>query len=253
MYPIERQQKMIELLEDKGMMKLSALSKVLQVSMETVRRDVQTLVEQGAVTKFYGGIKLVKHDKAESLLATRLRENLSEKERIAQRCASFIEEGDSIFLDSGTTTFHIAKYIKHYKQLTVITNSLPIVLELINSELNVIIIGGKLRQSENSITAYEFLFNFERLNISKAFICTSGISVEKGLSDFNVEEVQTRRQIIHLAKKVFVAADHSKFEKDVTVQICDIKEIDYIVTDHILDAAYGKKYEKQGVQIITTV
>lgn len=251
MYPIERQRKIIELLEEKGMMKLSSLSNVLDVSMETIRRDVQILVDQGEVTKFYGGIKLVKNNKIESLLSTRLKENTAQKMKIARCCASFVEDGDAIFIDSGTTTFHITKYIKHYKQLTVITNSLPIVLELMNTEINVIIIGGKLRQSEKSITAYDFLFNFERLNITKAFICTSGISVDKGISDYNVEEVQTRRQIINLTKKVFVAADHSKLNRDVTVKVCDLNEINYIVTDMALDKDDVEKYEEQGVQIIT--
>ncbi|WP_332646623.1 DeoR/GlpR family DNA-binding transcription regulator [Lysinibacillus sp. 54212] len=251
MYPIERQRRIKEILEEKEVIKLSSLCERLDVSMETIRRDIQLLVEQGEVEKFYGGVKLVEKEKAESLLTTRLNENLSQKENIAQRCASFIEEGDSIYLDSGTTTFQIAKYIKHYKRLTVITNSLPIILELMNSDINVIIIGGKLRQSENSITAYDFLFNFERLNISKAFICTSGISLEKGLSDYNVEEVQTRRQIIKLANTVYIAADHSKFNRDVAVKICDLKEVDYIVTDIILDTSYLKKFEKQGVRIVT--
>ena len=88
-----------------------------------------------------------------------------------------------------------------------------------------------MRFNEQSVIAYDYLFNFSELNILKAFICASGITIEKGISDYNLEEALTRKKIIELSKEIYVATDHAKFGKDVTVGIAPLDKIDYIITD----------------------
>ncbi|KGR81552.1 DeoR/GlpR family DNA-binding transcription regulator [Lysinibacillus odysseyi] len=250
MYPIERQNKILEILAEEKIAKINLLSTRLGVSMETIRRDIHVLAQQGLITKFYGGIKLAGEASIrETSLSVRMSENRSHKEEIGLLCADLIEERDTVFIDSGTTTLHIAKHLKKFKHITVVTNSIPVLLELLDTDLNVIIIGGKLRQSENSITSLNFLFNFDRLNITKAFICTSGVSIESGLSDYNMEEVQTRQQIIQRAKTIFAVTDHTKFEKDVAVKVCGLEDIDGIVTDGQILPALAAKYRTKGVEI----
>ncbi|ETJ35697.1 DeoR-family transcriptional regulator, partial [human gut metagenome] len=117
------------------------------------------------------------------------------------------------------------------------TNSIPIVNELINSDVEVIIIGGKLRHNESSIVAYDYLFNFGTLNISKSFICSGGITLDKGISDYNMDEAITRKKILEISNEVFVAADSSKLGRDVPINICGIDKVNYVITDSSLDSS----------------
>ncbi len=217
MFPLERQKKIIERLMVKKVLKMTELAKELKISIDTLRRDVNTLAKQGKIIKIYGGIKLIESQFGESSIDERMNCHIEAKESIAQTCSKFIHDGDCVYLDSGSTTYQIAKYIKNKKKLTVITNSLPVVLELLNSDIEVIIIGGKVRKDERSVVTYEYLFNFSELNIQKAFICASGITIEKGISDYNVEEAITRKKMIALSSEVYVASDSTKFGRDVTI------------------------------------
>jgi len=231
MFPLERRQRIIDLLKEKKVLKHAELTEELGISIDTLRRDLNILSENNEIEKIYGGIKIVEADAGESAMADRMVSHLEEKENIARLCNEQIQEGDCIYIDSGSTTYQLAKAIKNRKNLTVVTNSLPVITELINSEVELIIIGGKIRRHESSVVAYDYIFNFDELNIVKAFICASGITTERGISDYNLEEAVTRKKIIEISKKVYVAADHTKFGKEVTVRIAPLEKIEYIVTD----------------------
>lgn len=250
MFPLERQKKILELLMIKKVLKISELTEELQVSVDTLRRDLNLLTKQGKIEKIYGGIKLVESKFGESTIDERMVSHLEEKESIAQKCCEYINDGDCIYIDSGSTTYQIAKYIKDKKKLTVVTNSIPVVNELLTSDVELIIIGGKVRQNEKSVVSYDYLFNFHELNISKAFICASGITIEKGISDYNLEETVTRKKMIELSKEVYVAVDSTKFNKDVTVGVASLDKIDYIITDHHLNKNFIPKFEKTSTNLI---
>lgn len=250
MFPLERQKKIIEILMFKKVQKLPELAEELNISIDTLRRDIKLLDKQGKIKKIYGGIKLVESEFAESPMDARMVGHLEEKKMIAQKCSEYINDGDCIYLDSGSTTYQIAKYIKNKKNLTVITNSIPVVNELMNSAVELIIIGGKVRLNEQSVIAYDYLFNFSELNILKAFICASGITLEKGISDYNLEEAQTRKKIIDLSKEVYVAADHTKFGKDVTIGIASLDKIGYIITDRNIDRSFQQKFKTKRTSLI---
>ena len=152
-------------------------------------------------------------------------------------------------MHSGSTTYQIAKYIKHKKNLTVMTNSIPVVNEFMNSE-NSLSLEGKYDKPEQSVVAFEYLFNFNEFNILKAFICASGITIEKGISDYNLEEALTRKKIIELSKEVYVAADSTKFGKDVTAGIAPLDKIHYIITDHRLNTDYLNQFKEINTNLI---
>ncbi len=234
----------------KKVQKLPELAEELNISIDTLRRDINLLDKQGKIKKIYGGIKLVESEFAESPMDARMVGHLEEKRMIAQKCSEYINDGDCIYLDSGSTTYQIAKYIKNKKNLTVITNSIPVVNELMNSAVELIIIGGKVRLNEQSVIAYDYLFNFSELNILKAFICASGITLEKGISDYNLEEAQTRKKIIDLSKDVYVAADHTKFGNDVTIGIASLDKIGYIITDRNIDRSFLQKFKSKRTSLI---
>lgn len=186
---------------------------------------------------------------AEGLIDQRLHDQLTVKIAIAKACASLVQDGECIFIDSGTTTFQMTPFLLEKEKLTVITNSLPVAFDLIGSNIEVIIIGGKVRHSEKSVTSNDFLFRFDHLNINKAFICASGVSIEKGISDFSLEEAITRKQIINISQTVYVAADSSKFNKDVAIQVCPVDEVDMIITDSALSKDTINHFTNKDVQL----
>jgi len=179
----------------------------------------------------------------------RLTQQLTEKIAIAKACASLVDDGDCIFIDSGTTTYQMTPFLLGKEKLTVVTNSLPVAFDLIGSNIEVMIIGGKIRHSEKSVTSNDFLFRFDHLNINKAFICASGVTLEKGISDFSLEEAMTRKQLISISQTVYVATDSSKFNKDVAIQVCPLDQVDMIITDNALSKETLKQYTEAGIQL----
>jgi len=250
MLPSERRKNIIDLLVIKDVVTIPELMTQFKISIETVRRDLTILEKQGAIQKVYGGAKIKDSSFSEPTMENRMVNRLLQKEAIGKKCCEFINDGDCIFIDSGSTTYHIAKHLTNKKNLTIITNSIPVVNELINTDFEMIIIGGKLRHDERSIVTYDYIFNFSQLNIQKSFICVGGITVENGVSDFNMQEAVTRKIIIGRSKEVFVAADSSKFDRDVTISIAGLDKINYIITDSYLHKNAVNSFKKTATKLI---
>ncbi|WP_378956502.1 DeoR/GlpR family DNA-binding transcription regulator [Pelosinus sp. sgz500959] len=250
MLPSERQKKILDQLLVKDVITIPELMSDFKISIETVRRDLTILEKQGNIQKVYGGAKIKNSTFSEPTMERRMVNNLSEKELIGEKCCEFINDGDFIFIDSGSTTYHIAKYLTNKKNLTIITNSIPVVNELMSTDFEIIIIGGKIRHNERSIVTYDYIFNFSQLNIQKSFICAGGITVENGVSDFNMQEAVTRKTIIERSKEVFVAADSSKFDRDVTISIVPLNKINYIITDPYLNKNTANRFKKTTTKLI---
>lgn len=250
MLPTERQKKIVELLGTKEVITIAEFMTAFDISVETVRRDLSVLEKQGVIQKVYGGAKIKDKTLGEPTMENRMVSRLLQKEAIGRTCSEFVHDGDCIFIDSGSTTFHIAKHLAGKKDLTIITNSIPVVNELMNTDFELIIIGGKIRHDERSVVTYDYLFNFSELNIQKSFICAGGITVEKGVSDFNMQEAVTRKIIIERSKEVFVAADSSKFHRDVTISIAPLNKINWIITDSDLNKTTANMFKKTTTALI---
>ncbi|WP_431807239.1 DeoR/GlpR family DNA-binding transcription regulator [Lysinibacillus sphaericus] len=247
MYTVERQQHILQFIRNNKVVKLVTLTKEFNVSMETIRRDIQQLVQEKKIEKFYGGVKYI--EPVEGLMDNRLTQQLTEKIAIAKACASLVNNGDCIFIDSGSTTYQMTPFLLGKDKLTVVTNSLPVAFDLIGSNIEVMIIGGRVRHSEKSVTSNDFLFHFDHLNINKAFICASGVTLEKGISDFSLEEAMTRKQLINISQTVYVATDSTKFNKDVAIQVCPLEEVDMILTDNGLPKETLHQFTEAGIQL----
>lgn len=250
MLPSERHNKLLELLSSKDIVTIPEIIAEFEVSIETVRRDLSILEDQGKIEKVYGGAKLKNNPFVEPLMEKRLVTRLHQKECIGKKCCEFINDGECIFIDSGTTPYYISKYLKNKKNLTVITNSIPVVNELINSDFDIIIIGGMIRKSERSVVSYDYLFDFSVLSIQKSFLCAGGITIDNGISDYNMQEVVTRKMIIERSKEIFLAADSSKFGKDVTISVTPISKINYIITDSGINKNLFASFNKHGVKLV---
>lgn len=250
MLPSERQKKLIDLLSSKDIVTITEIIKAFDVSIETVRRDLSILEKQNKIVKVYGGARLKENSFTEPSMEKRMVSKLQQKELIGKKCCEFINDGDCIFIDSGTTPYYISKFLTNKKNLTVITNSVPVINELINTQFNVIVIGGMLRKSERSIVTYDYLFDFSVLSIQKSFLCAGGITVQNGISDYNMQEIVTRKMIIERSKEIYVVSDSSKFGIDVTIGVAPISKVDYIITDQGLNKTLAASFNKHKVKLV---
>ncbi|GMQ59936.1 DeoR/GlpR family DNA-binding transcription regulator [Vallitalea sediminicola] len=250
MLPSERRNKIIELLRSKEVVTITEFMESFNISIETVRRDLNLLEKQGKIQKVYGGAKLKENSNYETAIENRMINRLADKQNIGRKCVELINDNDCIFIDSGSTTYQIAKYLDSKKNLTIVTNSIHVVNELLSTDYEIIIIGGRIRHSECSVVSYDYIFDFSQLNIQKSFICASGITIENGISDFNMHEALTRKRIIERSREIFVVSDSSKFGKDVTINVATLDQIDCIVTDDNIDQLMIKNLAEKDIRIV---
>ncbi|MGV3142284.1 DeoR/GlpR family DNA-binding transcription regulator [Staphylococcus simulans] len=250
MLPTERRSKIIEKLEEQEFLELKTLHKELNISMETLRRDIQQLVKLELVQKEYGGIRLNKESNGESAIERRLDRNLTKKKLIAEKALKLIDDGDCIYLDSGSTTLQIAKGLETKRHLTIVTNSIPVLIQCMQYNHALISIGGKVRSSEQSLTQFDFLFNFEHLNINKGFFCCSGLSVPYGVTDYSIEEVETRRRLMNISQQKYLTADSSKINRVVTAKIGELEDFNQLITDDEITNEQQEQFEQSGIKVI---
>jgi DeoR family fructose operon transcriptional repressor len=246
----ERKNEIINLLKEQGNVKVSELSKTYKVSEVTIRKDLQELEEEGQVKRVHGGAILSHNTKFEPTFFEKTGKLADEKVLIGRLAASMIEGGDTIALDAGTTTLQIAKHIIA-KNITVITNSLDVALELSDREgVEVIVIGGSLRTQTRALVGPMANIALENLVVDKAFIGVNGISIQYGITTPNIVEAVTKKQIIKSAKMTIVVCDHEKFDLVSFAKITDIKNVDFVITDGQLTEEQYEAFEQEGVKII---
>ena len=252
----EQRHQMIEsFLKQQKAVKASELATLLDISIDTVRRDLEVLEKKGVVKRVHGGAVLTqKSDNAlNRLFNEREVKNREKKQEAAFVAIELIEEGQAIALNGGTTTIEIAKVlVNKFKRLTIITNDLRILSILgENKNFNVILTGGFFNPEEYTLygkQCEEILSNF---NIDIAFITVNGLSLEHGLTDFRMHEVGVIQSIISRSKHKVVVADASKFETSSYINVCPLKDIDLIVTDSSLPSEIVEEYSKQDIRILS--
>lgn len=248
----ERQTTILEILNKERTVKVSKLIKVLNVSIETVRRDLEFLEKEGRLKRVYGGAVLEKVNGVELTGIDRKTKYIDEKRELALCATRYVEEGQSIALDISTTNLEFAKALKKViKRLTVITNSLEIAAELSDMDkYTVILTGGVMRNEELCIVgdlAEEFISKF---HIDTAFMSMSGISLNCGLTDYGMGEVEVKKKMMEVAQRTIVLADSSKFNVISLLKVCDIDKVDMVITDSKLNVNVMEKYTNNGLVII---
>ncbi|MDT0687237.1 DeoR/GlpR family DNA-binding transcription regulator [Autumnicola psychrophila] len=228
----KRREKIIEFLKEDGSAKVKDLSKLFKVTEVTIRQDLEKLENQGFVVKEHGGAFL--RDLEDQVRGFSLihQENLEHKEAIALKCLEFIESGDTIILDSGSTTTEIAKKLSGYQDLTVITNALNIAL-LLGTErgIEVIMTGGEFKPPTLSLTGQKAADFFKGLYAQKLFLATAGISLKSGLTYPSISDLVVKKAMIEAADITYLVADHTKFGKSALASLGALSLIDYIITD----------------------
>lgn len=227
---------------------LDELVDVFQVSKNTIRRDVQELVESGEFKKVYGGIAVMKKE-LESFQDRKV-QNLTGKQKIGELAASFIEDGDIIFIDSGTTTVEIFEHIKE-KRLTVLTNNLEFIFHATNYQnINIISTGGILERETNSFSNYNNLDIIKLYNINKAFMASTGISISNGVTNSSPYETLLKRTIVEKSNQVFLLVDHKKFDKYGLMTYCQLKYLHYVITDELPPKTYQEYFNEHNTPIV---
>jgi DeoR family transcriptional regulator of aga operon len=184
-------------------------------------------------------------------LSDKNKQHFEEKKRIGKAAAGLVEDGDTIILDSGTTTMEIARNLLNINNLTVITNALNIANQLADHQkANVIIPGGFLRKNSLSLVGGAAEENFKNYFCDRLFLAVDGFNTTHGLSTPNVEEAHLNRVMIEISKQVIVVADSSKFHKRSFAFISPITDVDVVVTDSEIPAEDRKKLENAGVKLI---
>lgn len=252
MFAEERKAKILEILNTSYRIEVNDLTEELQVSESTIRRDLQDLEQAGLLKRTHGGAVKLENTSFEPTMDEKELTNIEEKIEIGKRAASFIQDNDTVILDAGTTTLQIAKNIQA-KNVTVLTNSMLIALELLNNrEVEVIIAGGHARREIVSIVGPITDKIIRSFRVDKAFVGTNGITIEDGCTTPNVDEAYTKSIMIQSAKETYIVADHSKFGKVSFARIAELDEIDGIITDKGIEQNILEKYQSKNIQIIHT-
>jgi DeoR/GlpR family transcriptional regulator of sugar metabolism len=226
------------------------LSAHLNTSEATIRRDIQALLKEEGFKRIRGGIG-VDESRPELSVVQRGRLMADQKRAIGAKAASLVRDGEVIFLGSGSTTVEVAKCLAGHKDLTVITNSLPIVTTLIdNPRINLVVAGGALRRPELSLIGHIVEKSLSELRADKVIIGIQGLHPAQGLTNEFLPEAVLDRHLVHFAAQLIVVADSSKLGKIKASFVGDASDIDVLVTDTAADRQFLDQLDKQGVRIV---
>ena len=207
------------------------LSDWLGVSAETVRRDLRLMAERGEILKMHGAAALPQAV-GEAPFERRMRENAAGKRAIARRAAEAIENGDSIMLDTGTTTSYLARELLHKHGLTVVTNSCDIARILSTVSGNTVhIAGGELQHDNGAAFGSSAIAFVQRFNVRHAIITAGALDAATGVNDYNLAEAEFAATMLSRGERAVVVTDHSKFGKSALVNVCGFAALDCLVTD----------------------
>jgi len=247
----ERKRKISEFVEENKQATVAELSKLFGVSDSTIRRDLEELDGQGEIQRAHGGAVSVERSAPEPPVVHRMVESEEEKRRIGQAAARLVQDGEVIFLGSGTTTLEVARNLDGKNDLTVITNALNVANQLAGKQsITVIVMGGLLRHSELSLVGHITEQALKELRADKVIMGMRAISVQEGLTNDYLPETMTDRAIVNFAPEIIVVADHSKFGKVSTALVAPISSIHKIITDNGISPQQLDALRQAGVEVI---
>ncbi len=252
---IERQNQIVELILSKGRVSIPEICESFGVSEMTARRDLAHLDRQGLVRRFHGGAAASLGRSWEPPFTTRSSKYQEAKVAIGRKAAELVIDGDSIALDVGTTTLEIVPGLQAKRNLTIITSCFQIanmVVQYVPLEVaaRLIVTGGIVRPRELSMVGPIPQQVYEEFHFDKAFIGTAGISLQDGLTEYNMEDTQIKQVLIRNARERLVVADGSKLGVTTFATVAPLKAIDKIVTDGSAPLDIVEEIRKQGVEVI---
>jgi len=249
--PEIRKKIILNLLKDKDSVSVQEIVNKCNASEITIRRDLSELEGKGLLIRTHGGA--IKNTSAENLFTfnSRMDLNKEKKEYICKIASKFINDNDIIFIDCGSTVSFLLKYISKKESLTVITNSLPVVSELIYFDnIKLIVIGGEVLNERKATYGRSAEQSISHYHANKAFIGSDGISLSNGLTSYDEKESLITLKMAENADEVFLLCDSTKIEKNSFVSFAPVSIVTYVITDKELDPKFISKYKKDNVNLI---
>ena len=251
MLNLERHSKILELVDERGQVQVGELSRLFRISAVTIRNDLKDLDKRGLVRRAHGGAVRVETVSVDASLQVKAALHAEEKQRIGAAAAALIKDGDSVILDSGTTTLQIAKHLKSRKDLTVITNGINVAMELLGAkDVRLVLLGGMVRQNSYSAVGHFAEDMLTQLSADKLFLAVDAFDLDFGLSTPNPEESKVNQAMVQIAREKILVADSSKFGKRSLSRIVPLSAIDKIITDTSLAEETQLELRARGVQVI---
>lgn len=247
----ERHRLILDTIEADGRVTVADLSRRLDVSEVTVRRDLQALAEQGLLRRAHGGALVLPSASPEPPVLQRATQTHIHKAQIGRAAADLVPDGSSVFIGSGTTTAQVARCLNGRKNLTVITNAINVAIEFATSDgVTVVMTGGMMRASELSLIGHLAELALREVRVDRAVVGMQAISLEGGMTNDYWPEVVTDRTIIEMSPELIVVADHTKFEHVASAFIAPVTRATTIVTDAECDPAVLDGLRAMGIGVL---
>jgi DeoR/GlpR family transcriptional regulator of sugar metabolism len=246
-----RRDKILDLIREDGSAKVIKLSKIFKVSEVTIRQDLEKLEKEGLILREHGGAFLRNVEENVKSITLLNQENIEKKQKIGKKAAEIIESGDTIILDSGSTTTEIARNLLGRKGLTVITNALNIALILgAEQGIELIVTGGEFKPPTLSLTGQKAADFLEDIHVDKLFLATAGISLRSGLTYPSLSDIVVKKAMIEAADTTYLVADSTKIGKNAFASLGALSLIDYIITDSDIAPEHLQLFKDHEIELV---
>lgn len=247
-----RHDDILDLLRAEGAVDVDALARRFDVSSQTIRQDLRALADRGLVTRTHGGARRVE-TVSNREYAERRRQNAAAKRRMAQRAARLIPDECSVALNIGTSTEQVARALSGHRGLVVLTNNINIVTLMMGGACReLILVGGVVRQSDGAIVGEDAVAFIARYKVDVAVIGASALDADGAVLDYDAREVHVARAILMNARRRILVCDHTKFQRTAPVRICDVADLDHVVTDRAPPDAFIRAARRGDTEILIT-
>jgi len=248
---VERRDSIIQQIQKDGKVRVDELSERYDVSSVTIRNDLDFLEKKGICHRTHGGALIRKNVYEDPSLEEKTKRAKKEKELIGAKAVEFIENGDSILFDSGSTTLEIANRLEAKENLTIMTNALNIALQLLTMErMNIMLTGGTVRKESYSMVGPEAESSINKYFFDKLFLGVDGLDIDFGLTTPNPMEAQLNRLMVERSQEVIAVTDSSKFGRRSFSHICDVDSINTLITDKKISPEFERELLKRNVEVI---
>ncbi|MBE7050116.1 MAG: DeoR/GlpR transcriptional regulator [Ruminococcaceae bacterium] len=248
----ERQKFIMDEMHKDGAVTVSRLATELNVTEETIRRDLEKLEKQEALRRTHGGAVPIDGTTYELSLEKRKSTNVEQKQKIASIAANFVFSGDTIFLDASTTTFFLAKELKKLKNITIITNSLRVVAELSSCEhIKLIAVGGIVSSNQSFVGSLAEKSIKDCYFANKMFFSAKGVTKEIGILESNEQECGIKQNMLINSENKYFLCDSAKFGRVSFAKLASLGDIDYLITEKEPDEEFMSALEDNNVKVVT--
>lgn len=250
MLAVDRRRSILNSLYREKRLYVANLAKHFGITEETIRRDLEKLEKEGFLNRTYGGAIINRHNSEELPYTDRTTINQDLKQTIASHAAGLVSEGDKIMIDATSTSYELLRYMDHFHDLTLISNSARLAADCANSPHHVVTLGGELRKRSMSYCGSFTEENARHFNADLFFFSCRWLDLERGVTETTLAEARVKQTMMAQAFRVVLLVDHTKFDRTTFVKLCDFDRLDMIITDKPLTDEWRHTFDSHAVKVI---